>query len=153
MTFINNDNFSGQTQVPKHNMLLTKRCHKKLIHCAYNQVCQEFCFSSSEEGVYNQRFRYHIICPKFLLLITDLNTPFFQLPKGFIKFRLSMDQGHSNPTGFRLLLCPLSHSCEHGIGGCLRWQEKSNPSQMKTIHHNLSSRECRLRFPLTHKSF
>ena len=67
--------------------------------------------------------------------------------------RLSMDQGHSNPTGFRLLLCPLSHSCEHGIGGCLRWQEKSNPSQMKTIHHNLSSRECRLRFPLTHKSF
>ena len=93
MTFINNDNFSSQTQVPKHNMLLTKRCHKKLIHCAYNQVCQELCFSSSEEGVYNQRFRYHIICPKFLLLITDLNTPFFQLPKGFIKFRLSMDQG------------------------------------------------------------
>lgn len=61
MTFINNDNFSSQTQVPKHNMLLTKRCHKKLIHCAYNQVCQELCFSSSEEGVYNQRFRYHII--------------------------------------------------------------------------------------------
>ncbi len=60
MAFIQNNYFSCQSQMPKHNMLFCQCCHQHLVNCPYNEICQQRLLFTIEPRVDDQ-FSFFII--------------------------------------------------------------------------------------------